>query len=228
MFMSDSDKVNLRRQKLSLTVACWFLTVIILAAFYIVVFKINSNFRRVVDKKVYRSGQPSVTQLKKWVQLYGIKTIINLRGSIEHITKDEENMAKKLGVTVNSIHLSAKRLPARYLVVQLIETIENAELPLLIHCRSGIDRAGVASAIASMAIGKVDYDTAKWQAYVPPGPWKRKRYSNRKYFHDYHHISDIFKLYERDCRQNRLDTNDWKSFRQWVSNTPSLPKVEPI
>ena len=68
------------------------------------------------------------------------------------------------------------------------------------------------SALAAMAIGKMDYDKAKWHAYVPPGPWKRKRRSN------YVHISDMLRLYESSCKRNGLDTNDWHQLRRWIIN----------
>ena len=81
---------------------------------------------------------------------------------------------------------------------------------MLLHCRRGIDRAGTASMLAAMAIGKVDYDTAKWQAYVPSGPWKRPRED------DYIHISDMLSLFESYCRRNGLNGNDWQQFKRWA------------
>jgi hypothetical protein len=73
----------------------------------------------------------------------------------------------------------------------------------------------------------MDYDKARWQAYVAPGPWKRKKYEFRDYPQDYSHISDVFRLYESYCKQNNLDTNNWQQFKQWVIDTNSLPEVEP-
>jgi len=205
-----------------------FLLVGVISGYYGLFFAARGNFREVVPQKVYRSGQPSPAQLREWVRRYGIKTVINLRGTDEKTVADEQLLAKELGLKIIPIYLSAHRLPARYLLIELIEAIEAAELPVLIHCRAGIDRAGTASALAAMAIGQVDYDQAKWQAYVAPGPWKRKRFKNRKYFQDYAHISDIFRLYESYCRDNNLDTNNWQQLKQWIMNTKSLPEVEPM
>ena len=194
---------------------------------YLAFLAAKGNFREVVPEKVYRSAQPTPAQLREWARRHGIKTVINLRGDTEKIIADERAAAKELGLNMISICLSAHRLPARYLLLELIEAIEAVELPVLIHCRSGIDRVGTASTLAAMAIGDVDYDKAKWQAYVVPGPWKRKKYENRRYFQDYSHISDVFQLYERYCRRNSLDTNDWQRLKQWVIDTESLPEVEP-
>lgn len=205
-----------------------FLCIVAPIGFCLFFFEVRSNFRVVVPQKVYRSAQPSNAQIKEWVGCYGIKTLINLRGDAGRVTVEEQATADELGIKMVSLRISSKRLPARYKLVELIRMIETAEPPVLIHCRSGIDRAGTASVLAAMAIGKVDYDTAKWQSYVPPGPWKRKRYHNRIYFHDYLHISDVFKFYEKYCRSNGLDVNNWQQFKQWVNDTNSLPEVEPI
>jgi len=91
---------------------------------------------------------------------------------------------------------------------------------MLIHCRAGIDRTGAASTLAAMAIGKEDYDTAKWQAYVPPGPWKRDRNNN------YVHISDMFKLYERHRQGNTVGTDDWQEFKQWSTVTDAFGDMD--
>jgi protein tyrosine phosphatase (PTP) superfamily phosphohydrolase (DUF442 family) len=209
----------------------WWLLIIFLVAtacgYYIVFFKVMGTFREVVPQKIYRSGQPSPALLKEWVKRYKIKTVLNLRGYEQKAIAIEEAVARELGLKMISMNISSHRLPARHILLYLIKHIETIELPMLIHCYSGVDRAGTASALAAMARGNVDYDEAKWQAYVPPGPWKRRKYNNRRYFQYYAHISDVFKLYEGYCKRNNLDTNDWQRLKQWVVNTESLPEVEP-
>ena len=122
---------------------------------------INGNFEEVVPREVYRSAQPTDEQLRQWAKQYGIRTIINLRGDDEKEVEDEEATAKELGIEMISFHLSSRRLPAKYLLIELIESIETSKKPILLHCHSGIDRAGTASAIAAMVIGNIDYEEAK-------------------------------------------------------------------
>lgn len=226
--MKDEKRKIISKLKSSRGAYLIGLVILILVFYYLVFFELKSNFQEVVAQKVYRSGQPSPKQLRDWIKRKGIRTIINLRGNTEEVTEQEQHAANELGVKMISIRFSAKRLPARYLLIDLIKAIETSEQPILVHCRSGIDRAGLASALAAIAIGNVEYESAKWQAYVPPGPWKRKRYQNRNYFMDYSHISDVFRLYERNCRLNRLSTNNWSQFKQWVIDSNSLPDIEPI
>ena len=198
--------------------------VAVLAGYYLVFVEARCNLHEVVSQKVYRSAQPSPEVLKRWVQQYNIRTIINLRGDAGKVVEDERKLADQLGIMTISISFSAYRLPSTDSLTKLIRAIETAELPLLIHCRAGVDRAGTASTLAAMAIGKVDYDTAKWQAYVAPGPWKRRplRYHNPA--DQYVHISDMFKLYEDYCKRNNLKTNRWRQFRQWAIDHRSLDR----
>ncbi len=197
-----------------------FLLVLFLTGtgYYLYFFVINANFREVVPNKVYRSAQPSPNHLRKWAGRYGIKTVINLRGSSEKEIEQEQSTADELGVKLVSIHLSGKRLATTSELTELIDALESAETSVLLHCKSGVDRTGTASALAAMVIGNVDYNRAKWQAYVAPGPWKRKDFSKRRpnYIHNYAHISDFFKLYENYCQRERLDTDNWQQLKHWA------------
>ena len=202
----------------------YFALIAVLAGYYLVFFATWGNLHEVVSRKVYRSAQPSPEGLKLWIKQYNIRTVINLRGDAGKVVEDELKPAGQSGITMISIPFSSYRLPSTDSLEKLIRAIETAQLPLLIHCYAGIDRAGTASALAAMAIGKVDYDTAKWQAYVPPGPWKRKRLRYSNPADRYIHISDMFKLYEEYCKRNNLETSPWRQFRQWAIDRRSLDK----
>ncbi len=197
-----------------------FLVVAISLGYYLFFFAVKANFRAVVPQKVYRSAQPSPAQLKKWTRRYGIRTVINLRGYTRKITDDEETATNELGIKMVTIRFKSSSLPTRNSLDKLIQTLETAEQPILMHCRDGVERVGMASTLAAMAIGKENYDTAKWQAYIPPGPWKRKRNEN------YVHISDMFKLYERYRQGNEPDTNDWQEFKQWSTVTDAFAEID--
>ena len=214
--MNNMKTIKFSRLKQLRNLLLVFFGVAIPLGYYLTFFVVKANFSEVVPQKVYRSAQPSPEQLKKWVRQYGIRTVINLRGDTGKIAEDERAVASQLGAKMISIRLSASSLPTSSSLAKLIQTIETAEQPILIHCHGGVDRTGTASTLAAMAIGKADYDTAKWHAYVPPGPWKRKRKSN------YVHISDIFKFYESYCQSNGLNTNHWRQFKQWATDTTTL------
>jgi len=196
------------------------IAIVLLVGYYLLYFVVGSNFRQVVPDKVYRSAQPSISQLEKWVSRYGIKTVINLRGDAGEITKAEQNLANQLGINFITIRLKAHAMPDPNTRRQLINALETAQQPILLHCQAGVDRSGTASAIAAMALGNETYEKARWQAYVPTGPWKRKERKN------YTHISDILRFYERYCQRNNLDTNGWEQFKKWTLDSNSLADAD--
>ena len=107
------------------------------------------NIHEVEKGKLYRSGQLSLQQFKKYIQKWGIKTIINLRGESygESWYHDELLISDYLGVEHHDISMSASRLPHRDDLIKLLDIFETAERPILVHCKGGADRTGEAVAI---------------------------------------------------------------------------------
>jgi hypothetical protein len=134
--------------------------------------------------------------------------VINLRGESSKAFYDEEvAVAEEEGVELISIKLSAVDLPSAYWIRRLAEALETAERPLLIHCRAGADRTGVASVMAAMAVGGAPYREA------------RKQLSMR-YFHfdgSPEHIAGFLQRYEQWCRANGRDTGGWEQFKRWAT-----------
>jgi protein tyrosine phosphatase (PTP) superfamily phosphohydrolase (DUF442 family) len=177
-------------------------------SYYIWTFPINSNFHGVVKGKIYRSGQPRIEQLRSWINRYGIKTIINLRGAKAPHAAEEVQLAKELNVRIVFIELSAYKLITREQFNELLDVLETAQQPVLIHCKSGIDRAGTVSTLAAWLVGGKDFETAERQMYVPPGPWKRRWFVSP-------HISDTLEMYEDYCYRNKLDLDSIEGFDNW-------------
>ena len=112
---------------------------------------IYDNFRTVTDGRIYRSAQLSEHRLQKIINEKKIKTIINLRGTQGKTSewyKIESETARKNDVQLYNISFSAFELPRCTSLDSLIDTLINAERPILIHCHGGSHRAGMASALA--------------------------------------------------------------------------------
>jgi protein tyrosine/serine phosphatase len=96
---------------------------------------------------IWRSNQPSPWRLRR-LATAGFKTIINLRGEGKsgafHL---ERYHTEQLGMTLYSLKMSSRRLPTRAQVQQLQQLFREAPKPMLLHCKSGADRAGLAAAI---------------------------------------------------------------------------------
>lgn len=120
--------------------------------------RMSENFHIVEDKKCYRSAQLSAQRLASYVKKFGIKTVINLRGKQSAKTwwQKESSMAQELGVMLINIPMHSKKLPLKSHIKSLIEAFKNAQNPVLLHCVSGVNRTGLASAVWMLVKQGVD------------------------------------------------------------------------
>lgn len=107
------------------------------------------NFHAVVEGEVYRSGQPDREDIARYVREYGIKSIINLRGEnrSDPWYWDVRNAAFVSGVGFYDFRMKASRELTEAEAHDLLILMRDVEKPVLIHCRSGADRTGLAAAL---------------------------------------------------------------------------------
>lgn len=123
------------------------------------------NFHEVLPGRFYRSAQLSPEELGRYIDEYKIKTVINLRGANPAAAwyRAEEAMAVQHGAKEVSFEMSARKFLGMDRTFQLLELMRNAEGPVLVHCRSGADRTGLAALLYLQQIAGVDEETAEWQ-----------------------------------------------------------------
>ena len=96
---------------------------------------------------VWRSNQPSPKRMETLAKM-GITTILNLRGQDKFsFYLFEREAAEKLGIKMIDIKIYARSLVPRERFMELFEIFDEIEKPFLLHCKSGADRAGLASAL---------------------------------------------------------------------------------
>jgi protein tyrosine phosphatase (PTP) superfamily phosphohydrolase (DUF442 family) len=113
---------------------------------------LGTNIHAVVAGRVYRCAQPSAADLEQLVKAYGIRTVVNLRGCGYPFPwyLEESRATQALDVAQEDICLSAGRLPPAPELGRLLEVLDRAEYPLLLHCRRGADRTGLVSALVRL------------------------------------------------------------------------------
>lgn len=128
----------------------------------------TTNLHPVIAGELYRSSQPSATNIAEFQKQYGIKTIINLRGynSGHHWYDKEVAEAKELNIDHIDFHMSSGRELTQAQAAQLVEIMRDAPKPILIHCQAGADRTGLASALYLAAIAKTNEATAEGQMSI--------------------------------------------------------------
>ncbi|WP_313193587.1 dual specificity protein phosphatase family protein [Shinella zoogloeoides] len=138
---------------------------------YLVAIQLTGNFAAVVPGEAYRSNQPTPAELAAYAERYKIRTVINLRGRDEKSAwyKNEAAAARQLGLTLIDFPLNASRRLDAKTADDLVATLRAAPRPILIHCRSGADRTGLASVIYLARIAQEDEETAERQLSIRYG-----------------------------------------------------------
>ena len=132
-------------------------------------FKDHSLFRFVYNTRVsvtpllQRSGHPMPYQLRR-AQRDGVQAVLSLRGAETHVGSNqlEWDTCKRIGLRLVHFPLGSRSEPSRDQVLKIMDLLETLPKPLLVHCKSGADRAGLTSAIHLIMQGE-SYETATKQ-----------------------------------------------------------------
>ena len=110
---------------------------------------VGGNFHEVEKGVVYRSSWLGSEKLEQAVDRLGVKSVLNLCGEQPGVAwyEGEVEVSRRRGVKFVSLALSANTALDAGQVAKLAEIVRDAPKPLLIHCRAGSDRTGLASAI---------------------------------------------------------------------------------
>lgn len=147
-----------------------FLPATLMASVHFGSLLLTDNFHEVVPGQLYRSAQPSGADLSDYKSRYGIRTVINLRGRSDGAWyRDEVEAAAREGLVHIDFPMSASRALTTEKSRKLIAILRDAPKPILIHCKSGADRTGLASVIYSSQIAGRDEETAERQLSIAFG-----------------------------------------------------------
>jgi hypothetical protein len=110
-----------------------------------------SNVGVVDSGKAYRSAQLH-DELDAFVHEHQIAAILNLRGGWprDPYYENELDVARRRGIQFFDLAMSAVRRPDRHELLALIDLFRSGPFPILIHCKQGADRTGLATAIYRM------------------------------------------------------------------------------
>lgn len=110
-----------------------------------------------VDENYYRGEQPEPDDYKSLADL-GIKTIIDLRNDP---TDYEKTNAEAVGIKYINIPLSGWKKPKDADIAQFLKVVNDPENgKLFVHCKGGMHRAGMTTAIYRITKYGWDFDTA--------------------------------------------------------------------
>ncbi len=114
--------------------------------------KLYDNSHQISDE-VWRTYQPSPLDIAHWADR-GIKTIVNLRGTVEHHGGRqagfywlEEEAARKNGLTLINFRAFSREAPKPNFILEADKLFREMAYPAIFHCKSGADRAGITSTL---------------------------------------------------------------------------------
>ena len=158
-----------------------------------------TNFSE-ISQGVSRSNQPTQRRLKKY-KTAGLKTVVNLRGwdNYAHYFF-EERTCNCLGLNLINYKLRARNAPTKEEIIGFLDVVKSVEKPLLLHCKSGADRAGLASTLYLMEIEGASVEAAM------------KQLSFRHIHLDFTEtgvIDYFFRAYEFRIKEEKIAFLDW-------------------
>ena len=104
------------------------------------------NFHKVTGT-LWRSAQPTPGQLKRLAR-EGLKTVVSLRGGRRHGSWPlEVEACAANGLVLAEYIVTSRGAPEKETILAMDEFFGSLQTPVLIHCKSGADRAGFVAAL---------------------------------------------------------------------------------
>jgi protein tyrosine phosphatase (PTP) superfamily phosphohydrolase (DUF442 family) len=103
--------------------------------------------RHALGPQMWRCAQPAPHQIRAFVAA-GVKTVINLRG--ERMCGSyvlERRTCEQLGVKMVNCQVRSRAAPSKEELRRVRDLFKTIEYPAVLHCKSGADRAGLASVL---------------------------------------------------------------------------------
>ncbi|MBS0241829.1 MAG: tyrosine-protein phosphatase [Proteobacteria bacterium] len=148
----------------------------------------------------WRAAQPAPHQIAG-IAARGIKTIVNLRGPrICGSYWLEQQACRRHGVRLVDFQLRSRAAPSREEIFGARDLFRSLEQPILFHCKSGADRAGLASALYLISVEGVPVDEARRQLSLRFGHIRQSDTGMLDYF---------FKRYLEANARSPVDFFDW-------------------
>ena len=99
--------------------------------------------RHQIAPGVWRSAQPGPAQIASFARK-GIKTIVNLRGERDCGSyRLEVEACQRNGIKLVNFQLRSRMVPTVEVIHEARALFNELEYPILLHCKSGADRAGL-------------------------------------------------------------------------------------
>lgn len=127
------------------------------------IFRMAYANRHRLSADVWRSSQPAPHDVRLLAKR-GVKTIVNLRGERDCGSYRLEMQAcRRYGIRLVDFSVKSRQAPAKRTFHDAKALFDSIEYPMLLHCKSGADRAGLMSVLYMILKENVPVQEAKRQ-----------------------------------------------------------------
>jgi protein tyrosine/serine phosphatase len=126
-----------------------------------------------IGPKAWRSAQPGPHHVRAAARR-GIKTIVNLRG--KRVCGSywlEREACERHGIRLVDFQIRSRAAPSLEELRAVRKLFRTVEYPVLLHCKSGADRAGLMSALYRFLVEEVPLETAKGELSLRYGHFRQ-------------------------------------------------------
>ncbi|MCL5775852.1 sulfur transferase domain-containing protein [Limibaculum sp. FT325] len=153
-----------------------------------------------VTPALWRSAQPAPHNLRRF-RAAGGRTVVTLRGGLTFGSLPIEREAcARLGLDFRSFTLRSRGLPGRDELAALDRFFHDIERPVLLHCKSGADRAGFAAALWLMLVEGAPVAVARRQLSLRFGHVRQSKTGV---------LDAFFDAYAREGEARGMSLRDW-------------------
>jgi len=138
------------------------------AGYFGVYMRVQGNFHPITPGEAYRSAKLDREKLEHYIKRYNIKSIVNLIGEDPRKPwyQEELQVSAQHNIRHYDLTLSATDVPTTEDTRKLVEIFHTAPRPVLIHCKGGSDRSGLAAAMWKVIVDKEPKSEARKQLSI--------------------------------------------------------------
>jgi protein tyrosine/serine phosphatase len=168
------------------------------------IFRAVYSNRHKIAPGVWRSAQPSPAQIALLARK-GIKTIVNLRGERDCGSyRLQVEACRRHGIKLVNFQLRSRMVPTAAVIHEARKLFNELEYPILFHCKSGADRAGLMGALFMLMKEGRPIEEAAKQLSLKFGHFKKS---------DTGVLDYLFERYLADNRAQPIGFFEWLDTR---------------
>lgn len=156
--------------------------------------------RHRLSSEAWRAAQPLPHQIRD-LKRRGVRTVVNLRGATDTSTYAfEQTACREAGLALVDFAVRSRAAPTRAEVLAARDLFSSVQYPILLHCKSGADRAGLMSALYLHTRHGVPISQARRQLSLRFGHIRQA---------DTGVLDEFFEAYLAHAAAHPIDFYDW-------------------